>query len=76
MDCSIAKEHRPRACSWLLNVKCERTVPFFGHSESVQGSSITIGIGVVVMGLVNSRLSLPSLRSMHLPSKRCARKKN
>ena len=44
MVCSIAKEHRPRACSWLLNVKCERTVPFFGHSESVQGSSITIGI--------------------------------
>ena len=44
MVCSIAKEHRSRACSWLLNVKCERTVPFFGHSESVQGSSITIGI--------------------------------
>jgi len=44
MVCSIAKEHRPRACSWLLNVKCERTVPFFGHFESVQGSSITIGL--------------------------------
>ena len=44
MVCSITKEHRPRACSCPLNVKCERTVPFFGHSEGVQESSITIGL--------------------------------